>query len=125
MASATDSDGFCIDMQIYDTRSFPAKKGRKTASSSGMSEDEISLTGSPSLSRRRLGSFNNGNGDPLISGKEEKSPDITPNGSLRRRRSRVLSEDDEGNLMEFLRASGNDNNRERKSWGSLGMILQN
>lgn len=46
--------------------------------------------------------------------------DITPTGSLRRRRSRVLSEDDEGNLMEFLRASGNDTNRERKSWGSLG-----
>lgn len=46
--------------------------------------------------------------------------DITPTGSLRRRRSRVLSEDDEGNLMEFLRASGSDTNRERKSWGSLG-----
>lgn len=46
--------------------------------------------------------------------------DITPTGSLRRRRSRVLSEDDEGNLMEFLRTSGNDTNRERKSWGSLG-----
>lgn len=46
--------------------------------------------------------------------------DITPNGSLRRRRSRVLSEEDEGNLMEFLRASGHDSNRERKSWGSLG-----
>lgn len=49
--------------------------------------------------------------------------DITPNGSLRRRRSRVLSEDDEGNLMEFLRTSGNDNNRERKSWGSLGLYI--
>lgn len=47
-------------------------------------------------------------------------PDITPNGSLRRRRSRVLSEEDEGNLMDFLRSSGHDSNRERKSWGSLG-----
>lgn len=47
--------------------------------------------------------------------------DITPNGSLRRRRSRVLSEEDEGNLMEFLRASGHDTSRERKSWGSLGL----
>lgn len=64
-----------------------------------------------------MGSFN-GNGD-LITGREEKSPDITPNGSLRRRRSRVLSEEDEGNLMDFLRASGQDNNRERRSWGSL------
>lgn len=115
-----DSDGF-IDMQIYDNRSaFSMKKGRKPANSSGMSEDELSLTGSPSLSRRRLGSFNNGNSDSIISGKDEKSPDITPNGSLRRRRSRVLSEEDEGNLMDFLRSSGHaEPNRERKSWGSL------
>lgn len=49
----------------------------------------------------------------------EKSPDITPNGSLRRRRSRVLSEEDEGNLMDFLRSSGHDSNRERRGWGSL------
>jgi hypothetical protein len=75
------------------------------------------VTGSPSLSRRRLGSFN-GNGDSAT-GRDEKSPDITPNGSLRRRRSRVLSEEDEGNLMDFLRASGQDSNRERRSWGSL------
>lgn len=49
----------------------------------------------------------------------DKFSDVTPNGSLRRRRSRVLSEEDEGNLMEFLRASGHDSTRERKSWGSL------
>uniref|UniRef100_A0A6P7FXL9 Uncharacterized protein LOC114335214 n=1 Tax=Diabrotica virgifera virgifera TaxID=50390 RepID=A0A6P7FXL9_DIAVI len=109
-----DAD-FSIDMQIYDTRSsFRMSKGRKNGS-----EDENSISGSPSLSRRRLGSFNGNGGDTVVSGKEEKSPDITPNGSLRRRRSRVLSEDDEGNLMDFLRASGGDNNRERKSWGSL------
>lgn len=48
--------------------------------------------------------------------------DITPNGSLRRRRSRVLSEEDEGNLMDFLRTSGTDTSRERKSWGSLGKL---
>ena len=91
-------------------------KGWKTTN--GTSEDELSsVTGSPSLSRRRLGSFN-GNGDSAT-GREERSPDITPNGSLRRRRSRVLSEEDEGNLMDFLRASGQDNNRERRSWGSL------
>ncbi|CAH1974205.1 unnamed protein product [Acanthoscelides obtectus] len=119
MAGTPDSD-FSIDLQIYDTRGFPMKKGRRSANGSGMSEDETSITGSPSFSRRRLGSFNNGNGtETNTSSREEKSPDITPNGSLRRRRSRVLSEDDEGNLMEFLRASGNDSNRERKSWGSL------
>lgn len=48
--------------------------------------------------------------------------DITPTGSLRRRRSRVLSEEDDNNLMDFLRSSGNENSfRERKtsSYGSL------
>lgn len=49
--------------------------------------------------------------------------DITPTGSLRRRRSRVLSEEDDNNLMDFLRSSSaNENNsRERKtsSYGSL------
>ncbi|CAG9822596.1 unnamed protein product [Phaedon cochleariae] len=120
LAGTPDSEAFSIDMQIYDTRStFPMKKGRKSANGSGMSEDENSVNGSPSFSRRRLGSFNGNSVEIGIGGKEEKSPDITPNGSLRRRRSRVLSEDDEGNLMDFLRASGSDNNRERKSWGSL------
>lgn len=85
MAGTTDSDGFCIDMQIYDTRCFPAKKGRKTVNSSGMSEDELSLTGSPSLSRRRLGSFNNGNGDVTVSGKEDKSPGISSDIELKRK----------------------------------------
>ncbi|KRT81272.1 hypothetical protein AMK59_5780 [Oryctes borbonicus] len=45
--------------------------------------------------------------------------DITPNGSLRRRRSRVRADEDEGHLMEFLRTSSHDSSRERKSWGSL------
>lgn len=78
---------------------------------------------SPALSRRRMGSFNN-NGEIIIKDGDGLSPDITPNGSLRRRRSRVLSEEDEGNLMDFLRSSGHDNTtreRERKgsSYGSL------
>lgn len=49
--------------------------------------------------------------------------DITPNGTLRRRRSRIPCEDDDGNLMDFLRTSGQDNTRERKSWGSLGSLV--
>lgn len=73
MAAAPDSDSFSIDMQIYDTRTYPGKKGRKMTNSSGMSEDEVSLTGSPSLSRRRLGSFN-GSSAQQNSGKEERSP---------------------------------------------------
>lgn len=47
--------------------------------------------------------------------------DVTPNGTLRRRRSRIPCEDDDGNLMDFLRTSGQDGTRERKSWGSLGI----
>lgn len=75
MAATTDSDVFSIDMQIYDTRTcYPLKKGRKNAANSGMSEDEISLTGSPALSRRRLGSFNNGSSGQPTSGKDERSP---------------------------------------------------
>lgn len=53
------------------------------------------------------------------------STDITPNGTLRRRRSRIPCEDDDGNLMDFLRTSGQDNTRERKSWGSLGIRISN
>lgn len=82
---------------------------------------QYDLRYSPAMSRRRLGSFNS-NGDALLLRDECASPDITPNGSLRRRRSRVLSEEDEGNLMDFLRSSGHESsNRERKSaaYGSL------
>ncbi|XP_053692814.1 FH2 domain-containing protein 1 isoform X2 [Sabethes cyaneus] len=70
---------------------------------------------SPAMSRRRIGSFAS-NGEPVFLREDCPSPDITPNGSLRRRRSRVLSEEDEGNLMDFLRSSGHESgNRERKS----------
>jgi inverted formin-2 len=77
---------------------------------------------SPMMSRKRIGSFNS-NADPGNMKDESASPDITPNGTLRRRRSRVLGDEDEGGLMDFLRSSGHDNNtRERKvaSYGSLG-----
>lgn len=99
---------------------FPDRRKQRTSNGAN-SEDEVSLLGSPYVTRRRIGSFNGQNGDP---NNVERSPDITPNGSLRRRRSsRVLSEEDEGNLMEFLRASGHDNaTRERGKgggWGSL------
>lgn len=83
---------------------------------------------SPAFSRKRMSSFNNGfdvnNGCIRIEasnggGSEGISPDITPNGSMRRRRSRVLNEEDD--LMEFLRSSGHDHQgRERKvAYGSL------
>lgn len=39
------------------------------------SEDELSVAGSPSVTRRRLGSFNGQSGGTAsVSGKEEKSP---------------------------------------------------
>lgn len=45
--------------------------------------------------------------------------DLTPNGSLRRRRSRVPSEE-EDTLMDYLRTSGHaDGSRERKSTGNI------
>ncbi|KAK9751489.1 Diaphanous FH3 Domain [Popillia japonica] len=120
LSVSQDSDSTFIDTQIYDSKTgFPVKKGRKaTNGSSVTSEEDISTAGSP-LVRRRHGAFFGQSGENISSGKDEKSPDITPNGSLRRRRSRVRSDEDEGNLMEFLRTSSNDNNRERKSWGSL------
>ncbi|XP_038122305.1 FH2 domain-containing protein 1 isoform X1 [Culex quinquefasciatus] len=78
---------------------------------------------SPAMSRRRIGSFTS-NGEPVMLREDCASPDITPNGSLRRRRSRVLSEEDEGNLMDFLRSSGHENgSRERKSVSSYGGSL--
>lgn len=55
--------------------------------------------------------------------KRKLCTDVTPTGSLRRRRSRVPSEEDESTLMDFLRASGQDGSRERKSWGSLGNMF--
>jgi inverted formin-2 len=77
---------------------------------------------SPMMSRKRIGSFNS-NCDSTNLKEESASPDITPNGTLRRRsRSRILGEEDENGLMDFLRSSGHDNNtRERKStsYGSL------
>ncbi|XP_076666241.1 FH2 domain-containing protein formin 3 isoform X2 [Andrena cerasifolii] len=84
------------------------------------SDEDVSITGSPSI-RRRLGSCSGGTGtgDQQSTKDETYSPDVTPNGTLRRRRSRIPSEDDDGNLMDFLRTSGQDSSRERKSWGSL------
>ncbi|XP_061931495.1 uncharacterized protein LOC107998165 isoform X3 [Apis cerana] len=82
------------------------------------SDEDVSITGSPNI-RRRLGSCSGGIVDQQSTKEEIYSPDVTPNGTLRRRRSRIPCEDDDGNLMDFLRTSGQDGTRERKSWGSL------
>ena len=105
-----------------------AKRARQSQAGTPVSDSDNSLMdphfdvrASPAMSRRRMGSFNS-NGDALMNREEGFSPDITPTGSLRRRRSRVLSEEDDNSLMDFLRTSGHDNgSRERKpsSYGSL------
>ncbi|XP_075228293.1 uncharacterized protein LOC142328432 isoform X2 [Lycorma delicatula] len=120
-SNGSESDCNLVDSLLYDIRSgFPQKKSfdkdtkvRKLGNGAMTSEEDISQTGSPMLTRRRFGSFS---GEP--GAKEENySPDVTPTGSLRRRRSRVPSEEDDTVLMDFLR--GHDGTRERKSWGSL------
>ncbi|KAE8744643.1 hypothetical protein FOCC_FOCC008772, partial [Frankliniella occidentalis] len=122
---STESESQLVDNLLYDIRSgFQQKKGseRDLRVRSMASEEEASIQGSPMLQRRRLGSFSGQSPDqPPGSGKDDTySPDVTPTGSLRRRRSRVPSEEDDSNLMDFLRASGQaDISKERKSWGSL------
>lgn len=84
----------------------------------GSMTSEEDNTGSPGFPRRRMGSFSGPPGEEQP--QDTYSPDITPTGSLRRRRSRVPSEEDDSNLMDFLRTSGQEiAGRERKSWGSL------
>lgn len=122
-SNGSESECNIVDSLLSDIRSGFAQKGsdnraRKIGNGMMTSEEDISIMGSPALSRRRLGSFSCD--QPPSSGREDTySPDITPTGSLRRRRSRVPSEEDESTLMDFLRASGHDGSRERKSWGSL------
>lgn len=115
----SDPEGTFPDISFTQGR-----KPTRSGTNGTTSEDELSLMGSPYVTRRRIGSFNGQNNGDSNNQSVERSPDITPNGSLRRRRSsRVLSEEDEGNLMDFLRASGHDNaTRERGKgggWGSL------
>ncbi|KAL7731951.1 hypothetical protein ACLKA6_017000 [Drosophila palustris] len=86
--------------------------------------DQFDSRASPALSRRQLGSGEITNGFIRLEQECSASPDITPNGSLRRRPSRVLAGEDE--LMEFLRSSTGPHDgpghisRERKAaYGSL------
>lgn len=105
-----------------------AKRARQSQAGTPVSDSDNSLMldapfdmrSSPAMVRRRIGSFNS-NGDAALNRDDGFSPDITPTGSLRRRRSRVLSEEDDNSLMDFLRTSGHDKTRERKpsSYGSL------
>lgn len=81
---------------------------------------------SPAMSRRQLvGSGEITNGFIRMEQEYAASPDITPNGSLRRRQSRVLAGEDE--LMSFLRkstgpgdGSGHVSRDRKAAYGSLG-----
>lgn len=78
------------------------------------------------MSRRQLvGSGEITNGFIRMEQEYAASPDITPNGSLRRRQSRVLAGEDE--LMSFLRkstgpgdGSGHVSRDRKAAYGSLG-----
>uniref|UniRef100_T1IRH5 FH2 domain-containing protein n=1 Tax=Strigamia maritima TaxID=126957 RepID=T1IRH5_STRMM len=98
--------------QRRDSGSFKWRLGKRPSyEAPNTSEDERSINNSPMVGRRRIGSNWSGDAD--------NSPDITPNGTVRRRRSRNRSGDDEDDLMDFLRTSSNDNEaRDRRSWGS-------
>ncbi|KAL1491996.1 hypothetical protein ABEB36_012506 [Hypothenemus hampei] len=106
MENINASDDPFIDLQI-------SKTYKPGGADSGTSEDEFYTISSPLLPRHRLSSFNSNGLE-----KDKESPESSPNGSLRRRRSKGML-DDQGNLMDFLRNSSDCSNRERKSWGSL------
>lgn len=94
-------------------------------SDSFLGDMQLDPRASPALSRRQLGSGEITNGFIRLDQDYTASPDVTPNGSLRRRPSRVLAGEDE--LMSFLRSSTGPGDgsghvsRDRKAaYGSLG-----
>lgn len=94
-------------------------------SDSFLGDMQLDPRASPALSRRQLGSGEITNGFIRLEQDYSASPDVTPNGSLRRRPSRVLAGEDE--LMSFLRSSTGPGDgsghvsRDRKAaYGSLG-----
>lgn len=88
-----------------DGNSTPAELSRMNSLTSSVPSEE-DPTASPRVIRRRIGSSNSiVNGScTSIDAIDTQSPDITPNGSLRRRRSR-MSEEKEDNLMDYLRST--------------------
>lgn len=100
-----------------------AKRARQSQAGTPVSDSDTSvlldpsqldMRASPAMARRRIGSFNSNGGDAVMRD-DGFSPDITPTGSLRRRRSRALCDEDDNSLMDFLRSSGQENGgRDRK-----------
>ena len=90
------------------------------------SEDEMTVGGTPlstprTTRRGRGGSFSGPGtgGDLVVAGEVPSSP------GLRRRRSRVPSEEDDTRLINFLVAGGHDGSRERNtSLGNIGKTVR-
>lgn len=120
-----------MDSLLLDIRNgFPMRdkirKGKKASLEPSGEDDNASplvmaVASSPRVSRKRLGSntvVNVPNNNDMNKD-DNLLEDLTPNGSLRRRRSRVPSEEDD-TLMDYLRTSGHaDGSRERKSTGNI------
>lgn len=107
-----------------DGTSTPAELSRMNSLTSSVPSEE-DPTASPRVIRRRMGSTNsivNGScGD--LTNTDTQSPDVTPNGTLRRRRSRLSSEDREDNLMDYLRSTAEaDSIRDKSKTGESGSL---
>ncbi|XP_035222681.1 formin-J-like [Stegodyphus dumicola] len=100
-----------------DGTAIPGELSRMNSLTSSVPSEE-DATASPRIIRRRIGSSNsiaNGSGGD-VDNIDTQSPDVTPNGTLHRRRSRLSSEDREDNLIDFLRQTAeNDSLRGDKS----------
>lgn len=96
--------------------STPVELSRMNSLTSSVPSEEDPAA-SPRIIRKKMGSSNSvANGSwGEIDCIDTQSPDITPNGSLRRRRSRLSSEDREDNLMDYLRSTAEADSLRDKS----------
>ncbi|KAK2717455.1 hypothetical protein QYM36_006285 [Artemia franciscana] len=117
--SVSGSESDAMDVDDFGNRSLRLK--RTVLDLNGTLSDRepsfLNVLESPRL-KRRQGSFSGPNQE--TSEDKMQVDEFSATGSLRRRRSRVPSEEDDSNLLEYLRASGHgDGTRERLSVGSL------
>ncbi|XP_022235284.1 uncharacterized protein LOC106475483, partial [Limulus polyphemus] len=137
--SGSESDNLMMDTLLWDIHSgfsqnkvgekFKVKKIKnnnldhssdlnqlKSQNSSLPSEEEY--MSSPRVIRRRIGSITSiTNGQNNVDNGELS--DVTPTGSLRRRRSRLSSEDQDDELIDYLKHTSELEAKDRKSLGSI------
>lgn len=128
---STDTDPI-MDMLLGDIRTgfsqrfsdnFKGKKNKNTDiarlnSQTGSLTSEDEYLSSPRMLRKRIGSLGSIPANAEAPDSVSDSPDVTPNGTMRRRRSRLSSEEQEDCLMDFLRQGSELEARDRRSWGS-------